>query len=134
MLQLSNSTAQTLQPGQALVFDNVVLRCNCSKACFNKQAPNVVKLCSRGDYDVTYHANITGAAAAELQLAIALSNYPSPQTFMNAVPAAEGDLVNVSAELPIRNCCCDLNRLAIVNSGATPVTVAAGSSLVVKGA
>lgn len=132
MLQLSNTTAQTLQPGQSLAFDNVVLSTN-DGICFNKQAPNTVKLCARGNYDVTFHANITGAAAAALQLAIALSGYPNPQTAMNAVPAAEGDLENVSAELPIRRCCCDLNRLAIVNSGTTPVTIAPGSSLVVKG-
>lgn len=132
MIQVSNSTAQTLQPGQAMTFDKVLLKTNCG-ACFNSQAPNVVKLCDRGNYNITFHGNITGGAGDQLQLALALGGYAAPTTAMNAVPAAEGNLWNVSAQLPVRNCCCDLTRLSVVNAGATAVTIAPNATLTVKG-
>lgn len=132
MIQLSNSVAQTLQPGQALTFDKVLSTGGCG-ACWNQQIPNSVKLCDRGNYDITYHANITGTAAGAVQLALALGGFAAPTTAMNAFPAAAGNLWNVSAELPVRNCCCDANRLTVVNSGTTPVTIAPNSALIIRG-
>lgn len=131
MLQVSNSGVQVLQPGQALVFDREDLRTSCG-VCFNRQAPNSVKLCAKGNYDITFHSNITGAAGDQLTLALALGGYPSPTTGMTAVAATEGNLYNVSAELPVRNCCCDLDRVSVINAGTTPVTVSANSPLIVK--
>lgn len=131
MLELSNSTAQTLQPGQALIFDKVIQRTNCG-ACWSQQIPNSVRLCDQDDYDVTFHANITGTAAGAIQIALALGGFAAPTTAMNAKPAAAGDLWNVSAELPIRNCCCDANRLSVVNTGTIPVTIAPNSALIVR--
>lgn len=130
MIQLSNAVAQTLQPGQAMVFNNVT-KTKCG-VCFNKQIPNSVKLCAKGNFDITFHGNITGAAGDQLTLALALGGFPVQTTGMAAVPAAEGNLFNVSAELLIRNCCCDTDRVSVVNAGATPVTVAANSVLIVK--
>lgn len=132
MIQVSNSTAQTLQPGQALVFDNTGSTGNCG-VCWNKLSPTVVKLCAKRSYDITFHGNITGTAGDQLTLALALSGNVVPTTGMAAVPAADGNLFNVSAEIPLRNCCGDLDRISVINAGSTPVTVAANSVLIVKG-
>lgn len=131
MIELSNLTAQTLQPGQSLTFDNVVLRTRNGCECFNQQIPQSVKLCERGIYDVSFSGNITGAAAASLQIALSVSGNPLRQSAMNAVPAAVGNLVNVSTRNLVNNCCCDLNRIGIINSGTTPVTIAPNSALVI---
>lgn len=131
MIQLSNSTAQTLQPGQALSFDRESGKSNCG-TCWTSQIPNSVRLGSKRSFDVTYHANVTGAAPGAVQLALALGGFPVPTTAMNAFPAAAGNLWNVSAELPVQNCCCDANRLSVVNSGTTAVTIAPNSALIIK--
>lgn len=127
MIELTNTTAQTIQPGGAVTFDKVLLKTGCGE-CFNSMLPTSVKLRSNGIYDAEFNGNITGAANAILQLAIAVANRPLPQTAMNAVPAAANNLVNVSAGTYIKDCCCDLDRISIVNSGTTPVTIAPNSS------
>lgn len=130
MIVLSNLTAQTLQPGQAITFNNVLQKSDCG-VCFNKQSPTSAKLCKHGNYIVSFSGNVTGAAAAVLQLAITLGGQPLIETGMNAVPAAEGDLTNVHTLTGLKNCCCDLDRLSVVNSGTTPVTVAPNSAFVI---
>lgn len=131
MINLSNLTARTLQPGQALTFDKVTLKTKNGCECFNDQTPTSVKLCARGIYDVSFSANITGAAGAALQLALALGGTPLVDTAMNSAPAVANNLNSVSARKLIENCCCDLDRLSVVNTSAVPVTVAPGSSLVI---
>lgn len=133
MIQVSNTLEQTLAPGQALSFDKITLRTKNSRECFNAQAPTSVKLCGTGIYDLTYSGNITGAtAAAPVQLSIAVGGSPLIDTAMNSVPATAGDLNNVHTEKGLRVCCCDLNRVSIVNTGTNPVTVAANSNLLIK--
>lgn len=131
MIELSNLTAQTLQPGQSLTFDRVVLRTKNGRECYNQQVPTSVKLCSNEIYDVSFSGNITGDATTPLQIALAVSGIPVIQSAMNAVVAAEGDLANVSTRNLINNCCCDLNRISVINSGTAPVTIAPNSSIVV---
>lgn len=130
MIELSNMTAQTLQPGQALTFDKVLLKTGCCE-CFNSMMPTSVKLKvndSHTIYDLEFHANITADPAATVQLAIAVGGSPLPQTAMNATPAAAGTLINVSAGTYLRNCCSDLDRVSVVNTGTAPLTVAPNSS------
>lgn len=131
MIELSNLTAQTLQPGQALTFDKVRLNTKNGCECFNSQVPTSVKLRGKGIYDISFSGNITGAAAAVLQLAIAVAGNALAETGMNSIPAAEGDLNNVSTRTLLHNCCCDLDRVSVINSGAVPVTVAPNSAFVI---
>lgn len=127
MIELTNLTAQTLQPGQAVAFNFKLLHTGRGE-CYNTMIPTSVKLCGNGIYDVEFHGNITGATGAVLQLAVAIAGQPLPQTAMNASPAAEGTLVNVSAGTWIKDCCCDADRVSVVNSGTTPITIAPNSS------
>lgn len=128
MIELTNQTTQTLNPGQAISFNRVLLHTGKGE-CYNSMLPTSVKLCGHGIYDIEFHGNITGAANAALQLAIVIGNQPLPQTAMNASPAVANNLVNVSAGAYGQNCCCDLDRVSVINSGATPVTIAQNSSL-----
>lgn len=127
MIEVSNVAAQTLQPGQAITFDKVLLHTGCGE-CHNRMVPTYVKLRCRGVYDIEFHANITGAANAVLQLAIAVDGSAMPQTAMNAVPAAVNNLMNVSAGTFLDTRCCDLDRVSVINTGLVPVTIAPNSS------
>lgn len=131
MIQVSNTAAQELQPGKSLNFTRVVSKTGRCQ-CWNPSLPASVKLCAKGTHDVSFHANITGAAGAVLQIAIAIEGQPIITTAMQAVPAAAGNLVNVSARALVNNCCCDANRISIINSGAVPVTIAPNSSLIIE--
>ena len=132
MIELSNLTAQTLQPGQAIAFDKVTPRTKNGCECHNSTLPTSVKLCQKGIYDVSFNGNITGAAdGAVLQLAIAISGQAIPTTAMNSVSITAGQLDNVGARTLVKNCCCDLDRLSVINSGTTPVTVAPNSAFII---
>lgn len=135
MIELSNSTAQTLQPGQALTFDTIpLLKTGCNE-CYNPMLPTSVKLKTTGCnpiYSVTFHGNITAnAATTPVQLSIAIANTALAGTLMNATPAAAGDAVNVSASkyIPVGCSDCDLDRVSVINSGTNPVVVNPGSLL-----
>lgn len=128
-IQVSNSAAQLLNPGQAMTFQNVV-KCG-DRQCFNRQLPTSVKLRAKGIHDVSFHGNITGAAGASLQLAIALEGQAIPTTAMQATPATANALVNVSARTLVKDCCCDVDRISVINSGATPITVAPNAVLII---
>lgn len=128
MIELSNTTAQTIPVGGSVAFDKVLLKSGCD-VCYNAMVPTSVKLRSKNIYDIEFHGNITSTTASDaLQLAIAVGGSPLVQTAMNATPAAAGDLVNVSAGTYLRNCCCDLDRVSVINTGTTPVTLAPNSS------
>lgn len=131
MIKVSNAAAQTLQPGAAVTFDKtpVPLRTGCGE-CFNASLPQSVKLCARGVYRISFSGNISAdAATTPIQLAIAIGGTPMLDTVMKATPAAAGDFVNVSVSTIIKNCCCDLDRVSVVNSGTNPLTLDANSNL-----
>lgn len=131
MIELSNTAAQTIPVGGSVTFDKVLLKsCGCNDVCYNSMVPTSVKLTRKAIYDIEFHGNVTSVAAGNtVQLAIAVgANSPLVQTAMNATPAAVGTLVNVSAGTYLRNCCCDLDRVRVINTGTVPVTLAPNSS------
>lgn len=128
MIELSNTTAQTIPAGGMVTFDKVLLHAGCGE-CFNSMVPTSVKLRGKHLYDIEFHGNITSVTAGNVvQLAIAVGRSPLVQTAMNATPAAAGNLVNVSAGTYLKNCCCDLDRISVMNTGTTPVVLAPNSS------
>lgn len=135
MIELSNLTAQTLNPGQALTFDSVIHQSCCRKnECFTKQLPTSVRLTGgcNAMYLVEFSGNVSGAAAAALQLSIALANQPLPEARMNSTPAAANNLNNVSTGTYIVLTCGDLDRVSVINSGTVPVTVSPGANLRIR--
>lgn len=131
MIELSNTTEQTLQPGQSIVFDEVISSagsCEC-----HRRNTSSVKMRANGVYAVSFSGNIGGeTAATPVQLAITLGGSPLPETTMISVPAAITDRNNVATSTRIRNCCGDYDRVAVTNTGTVPVVVAANSSFIVE--
>lgn len=132
MIQVRTATAQTLQPGQALNFDSTtILHTGCGE-CFNSQIPTSVKLrggCS-SIYDIEFSGNASTATAATTgRLALAIANQPLTDTQMSFVSTAAGDLNNINTGTYFRVCCSDTNRISVINTGTTAVTVAAGANL-----
>lgn len=125
MIELTNTAAQTLAPGQALIFDEVLLHRGCSE-CHRRNTASV-KLRSNGVYTVSFSGNIDGATAdAPVQLAFSLGDGAIlPETTM--ISAATG-VNNVAKTAPVTNCCGDYDRISVVNNGTVPVTVSPNSS------
>lgn len=130
MIVLSNLTAQTIAPGQAVTFDKVVLKSGCCE-CFNSQLPRSVKLRNNGIWSLGFGGNVTvGTAGDTAQLAIAVGNQPLVETAMSSTPSAANALNHVYTETRFRVCCDDLNRVSVVNTGAVPVILAPNSAFV----
>lgn len=128
MIELSNTTEQTLAPGQSITFDDVILHTGCD-VC-HRNNTNSVKLRANGVYDVDFHANIgSPTAATPVQLQVTLGGTsPLPETIMQNTPAAITDRNNVGTSTAFKNCCGDFDRLSVTNTGANSVIVAPGSS------
>lgn len=132
MIQISNSTEQTIAPGQAATFDTIMLHTGCSE-CFNVQIPNSIKLKGGcyGIYEIQFSGNVSTdtalTAGQQLQLAIGVAGFPLVGTQMDAVPAAVDTNVNVSTSTFFQAKCSDQDRVSIVNNGTLPVVLAANS-------
>lgn len=132
MIEVSNTTTQTLQPGQSISFDKILLRTTCGSECRNRQVPSSIKLCAKGIYELHFNGNVTSdTAGAATQLAMAIGGAPLVETAMNATITAANDILNVSTSTLLRNCCCDLDRVSVTNIGTVPVTVVQNSNFYV---
>lgn len=131
MVQLSNSAAITLTPGQTATFDKISINSgNCT--CY-RNFSSAVKMSSRGTYLIMFSGNISGAAAGTpVQLAFAIGGTPVPQSTMISTPAAANDVNNVSKQLYYPNCCDDFDRVAVINNGTVDVTIAPNATFSVK--
>lgn len=132
MILLSNLAAQTLQPGQAVTFNLVKLKAGCGE-CYNAQLPQNVKLNGNGTWKLHFSGNVTSATAGALtQMAIAIGGQPLVETAMNRTITAANNLENISTATAYRVCCCDLNRVSVINTGTVPVTLAPNSAFLVE--
>ena len=131
MITLSNLTAQTLAPGQALVFDDVILHSGCGEC--HRRNTGAVKLRANGVYIVNYGANISGATAGTpVQLSLQIGGATLPETTVISTPAAANDFNNVFRETQLKNCCGDYDRITLVNTGTSTVTVGANAVVNVR--
>lgn len=132
MIELSNTLDQVIQPGQAITFNIVVLHTGNGEC--HRPGTSSVKMKANGIYVASFSANIgVSGAAGRAQIAMAVGNEVLPESTMISETAADGNLNNVAKEIPIKNCCCDYDRLTIINTGTTPVLVSAlGLSLFVR--
>ena len=97
------------------------------------QLPNSVKLCGKGIWEVHFTGNVTSATAGDtVQMAVGVANQPLVETAMNTSITTANALANISTETLIPICCCDLDRLSVINSGTTTVTIAPNTAFVLK--
>lgn len=128
MIVVSNSTVQTLQPGQSITFDTVRLHTG-NGECY-RQGSSSVKLRCKGVYDVMFSGNIGGTTGGtEVQLSIELGGEILPETTMKSVPAATGDFNNVATGTYVCSGCGDYSRVTVTNTGTAPVVVDQNTSL-----
>lgn len=132
MISLSNTTAQTIAAGQSLTFNTVLLKTRSRAECFRKNTGSIKLCASCAIYEVSFSGNISGAAGTPVQLALALGGDILPETTMIATPSAANAANNVSVTTLVNNNCCDYDRVTIVNTGTTDVTVDANPIFFVK--
>ena len=131
MIELLNTTQQTIAVGGSMVFDKKVIQTGCCE-CHRTNTP-AVKMRQRGYYEVAFNGNIGGATAGTaVQIALQLGGATLQETTMISVPAAANDLNNVSASTFLSNCCDDYNRITVVNTGTVPVIIGANASIKLK--
>lgn len=131
MIVVSNTTAQTIRPGQAITFDSVVLQSGCAESHRGKSSS--VTLRRVGVYEVHFTGNIGAATTAgAVRLAVQMDGDTLQETTMISTPAAVNTFANVSSATIVRNCDCSNNLITVVNTGTLPVAVAPNSGLFVK--
>ena len=131
MIELSNTAAQTLSPGQALTFDTVILKSGCAES--HRTNSGVVTLRANcAIYEVHFAANISATAAGTAQLAITLEGEPLPETTMINSIGTAGDPENAETATLVRTDCQCCTHISVVNTGTTSVIVSANPALFVK--
>lgn len=131
MIELSNTSEQTLTPGQSLTFDTVILKTGCAEA--HRTNSGIVTL--RADYaiyEVHFAANLSGTTAGPVQLSVTLDGEPLPETTMINTVSTAGDLDNVATATLIRTGCGCCGRVSVTNTGTSDVVVGANPALFVK--
>lgn len=131
MIELSNSTTQTLESGQALLFDVTNLKTRCTAEC-HRAGMSDIKLRLPGIYEVAFSGNIAGVAAGAVQLSISAGNALLPGSTMIATSAAAGDSNNVAKTMLLGTGCGMYDVIRIVNSGTDALTVAPGANIVIR--
>lgn len=128
MIVLSNPTAQTIQPGAAATFASCVMHTGCGE--YHRAGSGSVRL-RCGVYALEFTGNVGGTPGTQPNLAIAVDSEPLPETTMVATAALDTDVYNVHASTKF---CSRFNgaSVTVVNTGTTPVTLAANPALVIK--
>lgn len=131
MIELSNTTAQTISSGQSLTFDTVILKSGCAEA--HRTNSGIITLrAACAIYEVHFAANISGTAAGPVQLVITLDGEPLVETTMISTVTTAADPNNVATATLIktgRDCC---GRISVRNTGASDVVVSPNPALFVK--
>ena len=117
MILLTNSAAQTVDPGAAVAYDTVVFQTGQGEC--HRGGSSAVSMRCNGIYEAHFSADVSGTAP--LELTIELDGEALPETVMVSNSA---DAQNVSTMTAIRNCCAGCGRVTVVNTGATAATVA----------
>lgn len=131
MIELSNTTAQTIAPGQSLTFDTMILKSGCAEA--HRTNSGIITLRANcAIYEVHFAANIAGTAAGPVQLAILLDGEPLAETTMISTPAAAADTNNVATATLVRTGCGCCGRISVQNTGTSDVVVSPNPAFFVK--
>ena len=131
MIELSNTAAQTIAPGQSLTFDTVLLKTGCAEA--HRSNSGIVTL--KADcavYEIHFAANISATAAGTAQLAISLDGEPLIETTMINTISTAGDPDNAATATLVKTGCGCCGKISITNTGTTSVIVSANPALFVK--
>lgn len=131
MIVLSNTAAQTLQPGESIIFDQRIVKRGCTE-CHRKGTSTVV-MNRRSVYRTKFHGNIGGTTAGQVQLSLSLNNDAVlPETVMIQTVAGADEPANVSTETLIENSCSAYDSVKVQNTGTTPVVISPNCCFIVE--
>lgn len=131
MIELSNTAAQTIAPGQSLTFDTVLLKTGCAEAHRNNSGIVTLKA-DCAVYEIHFAANISATAAGTAQLAISLDGEPLVETTMINTITTAGDPDNAATATLVKTGCGCCGKISVINTGTTSVIVSANPALFVK--
>ena len=134
MIELSNTNAQTLAPGQSVIFNTVILHTGCAE-CYRDNSSAVSLTQRNAIYEVGFNCNIGATEAATAgQLAVTLNGALLQETTAIVTTTAAGDLDNVAATTFIKTCCCGnvANTVLLTNTGTTEINVGENPRFSVK--
>lgn len=129
MIELINTAVQTVQPLQAVVYNEVVYR---SRRCAEgyRGDGGLVKLIPPGNadsvYRVTFNGNIavpTGETVGEISVAIAADGEVLAGTTARITPAAVENYFNVSLNTLVRVPCGCCTPVSVRNTSDIPILV-----------
>lgn len=130
MILLSNSTTQTVQPGEAITFDLETFKSGCCEC--HRQGSSAIKLKKCGVYELMFTGNVGGAAVGTVQLQMEAGGEVLPETTIIVTEDTVGSLDNVASHTFFRNCCGDYDRITIVNTGTVAAVIDANSAFTAK--
>ena len=128
MIVLSNQTAQTIQPGDSVLFNTAVQRSGCDTFYQGGTGPLHIKC---GVYEIEFTGNVGGAPGTQPNLAITIDGTILPETTMTVTTAIDTDVFNVHASTRRKNCFSGA-VIGVKNTGITPVVLQANPALVVE--
>lgn len=130
MIVLSNTTAQTLKPGESLIFDNTVIQSGCAE--YHSDRSSSVLILKTGMYEIHFTGNVAGIEdESTLRLGIRVGSNTLSETTMMKTVCHKEHYSNVAAATIVR-CETKGKAIGVTNIGAVPIVIAPHSSIFVK--
>lgn len=130
MIVLCNTTAQTLKPGESLIFDNTVIQSGCAEHHSDHSAS--VLILKPGIYEIHFTGNVAGIEdESTLRLGIRVGSNTLSETTMMKTVCHKEHYSNVAAATIVR-CEAKGKDIGVTNIGAAPIVIAPHSSIFVK--
>lgn len=130
MIVLCNTTAQTLKPGESLIFDDTVIRSGCAE--YHSDHSSSVLILKPGIYEIHFTGNVAGIEdESTLRLGIRVGSNTLSETTMMKTVCHKEHYSNVAAATIVR-CETKGKDIGVTNIGAAPIVIAPHSSIFVK--
>ena len=130
MIVLCNTTAQTLKPGESLIFDSTVIQSGCAE--HHSDHSSSVIILKPGMYEIHFTGNVAGIEdESTLRLGIRVGSNTLSETTMMKTVCHKEHYSNVAAATIVR-CETKGKDIGVTNIGAAPIVIAPHSSIFVK--
>lgn len=130
MIVLCNTTAQTLTPGESLIFDNTVIQSGSAEHHADNSAS--VLMLKPGMYEIHFTGNVAGVTdESTMMLGVRVGSNTLLETTMMKTACLKECYSNVASATIVR---CETKGMdiGVTNIGTTPITIAPHSSIFVK--
>lgn len=130
MIVLCNTTAQTLKPGESLIFDNTVIQSGSAEHHADNSAS--VLMLKPGMYEIHFTGNVAGVTdESTMMLGVRVGSNTLLETTMMNTACLKECYSNVASATIVR---CETKGMdiGVTNIGTTPITIAPHSSIFVK--